>query len=66
MRFEDLGAGVEILGRLEEAILHHRPAVGQRGRAVIATGDQVLVNEQLTSPPPATVVAYRITRTSSR
>ena len=51
-----VGAGVEILGRLEEAVLHHRPAVGRRGRAVIATSDQVLVNEQLISPPPATVV----------
>jgi len=53
--FEDLGAGVEILTRLEEAILHHPPAIGQRGRAVIATSDQLLVNEQLISPPPATV-----------
>jgi Bacterial archaeo-eukaryotic release factor family 2 len=53
---EDLGAGVEIIGRLEEAVLQHRPAVGQRGRAVIATSDHVLVNEQLISPPPATVV----------
>jgi Bacterial archaeo-eukaryotic release factor family 2 len=52
----DLGGGVEVLGKLEEAVLHHRPAVGRRGRAVIATSDQVLVNEQLISPPPATVV----------
>ncbi len=52
----DLGAGVEILGMLEEAVLHYRPAVGRRGRAVIATGDQVLVNEHLISPPPAMVI----------
>ncbi len=52
----DLGGGAEVLGKLEEAVLHHRPAVGRRGRAVIATSDQVLVNEQLISPPPATVV----------
>lgn len=55
-RLEDLGAGAEILGTLEEAVLRHRPAVGRRGRAVIATGDQVLINEHLAGPPPATVV----------
>ncbi|CKR68095.1 Uncharacterised protein [Mycobacterium tuberculosis] len=33
-----------------------RPAVGQRGRALIATGEQVLVNEHLIGPPPATVI----------
>ena len=54
--FEDLGAGVEILRRLEEAVLRHRPAVGRRGRAVIATSDQVLINEQLITPPPTTVI----------
>jgi hypothetical protein len=52
---EALGAGVEVIGKLEEAVLHRRPAVGRRGRAVIATSEQVLVNEQLISPPPATV-----------
>jgi len=55
-RLEDLGAGTDILGMLEGAVLHHRPAVGQRGRAVIATADQVLANEPLISPPPATVI----------
>ncbi|OIN82201.1 Rv2629 family ribosome hibernation factor [Mycobacterium malmoense] len=55
-RLEDLGAGAEILGTLEEAVLRHRPAVGRRGRAVIATGDQVLVNEHLAGPPTSTVV----------
>lgn len=54
--FEDLGAGVEILRRLEAAVLRHRPAVGRRGRAVIATSDQVLINEQLITPPPTTVI----------
>jgi peptide subunit release factor 1 (eRF1) len=53
---KDLGADVEILRRLEEAVLRHRPDVGRRGRAVIATSDQVLINEQLISPPPATVI----------
>jgi hypothetical protein len=50
------GAGSALVGNLEEAIVHGRPAVGRRGRAVIATGDQVLVNEHLIAPPPATVV----------
>ena len=53
---EDRGAGAEVLARLEEAVLHHRPAVGRRGRAVIATSEQVLINEHLISPPPATVI----------
>ncbi len=53
---EDHGAGAKVTRTLEEAVLNHRPAVGRRGRAVIATSDQVLVNEQLISPPPATVI----------
>ncbi len=55
-QLEDMGAGAKVLGLLEEAVLHHRPPVGRRGRAVIATGDQVLVNEYLISPPAATVI----------
>jgi|GEM_PF-550779 len=55
-RLEDMGAGAELLGILDGAVLNHRPAVGRRGRAVIATAEQVLVNEQLAAPPPATVV----------
>ena len=55
-QLETRGAGGELVGKLEEAVLHHRPAVGRRGRAVIATSEQVLVNEELVSPPPATVV----------
>ncbi|MGA9362187.1 MAG: hypothetical protein WBW75_30595 [Mycobacterium sp.] len=55
-QLETVGAGGAVIGKLEEAVLHHRPAVGRRGRAVIATSDQVLINEQLISPPPAMVV----------
>ncbi|MGZ4564286.1 MAG: Rv2629 family ribosome hibernation factor [Mycobacterium sp.] len=55
-QLEDMGAGAGVLGMLEHAVLHHRPAVGRRGRAVIATSDQVLVNEHLVSPLAATVV----------
>lgn len=53
---EERGANAELVDTLEEAVLNHRPAVGRRGRAVIATSHQVLINEQLISPPPATVV----------
>jgi len=53
---ETLGADGEIIARLEEAVLVHRPAVGRRGRAVIATAEKVLINEQLISPPAATVI----------
>ncbi|BBX95804.1 hypothetical protein MLAC_10980 [Mycobacterium lacus] len=55
-RLEDLGAKAELVGKLEDAVLNHRPAVGKRGRALIATSEQVLVNEYLISPPPATVI----------
>jgi Bacterial archaeo-eukaryotic release factor family 2 len=55
-QLETVGAGGAVIGKLEEAVLHHRPTVGRRGRAVIATSDQVLINEQLISPPPAMVV----------
>ncbi|MGO9382598.1 MAG: hypothetical protein ACLP4W_11020 [Mycobacterium sp.] len=55
-QLETGGAGGDLIGKLEEAVLHHRPAVGRRGRAVIATSEQVLINEQLVSPPPVTVV----------
>jgi hypothetical protein len=53
---ENLGAEAELVARLKDAVLHSRPAVGRRGRALIATREHVLVNEHLTSPPPATVV----------
>ena len=53
---EAQNAGPAVIGKLEEAVLHSRPAVGRRGRGVIATGDQLLMNEHLISPPPATVV----------
>lgn len=55
-QLEDMGAGAKVLVMLEEAVLGHRPAVGRRGRAVIATSDQVVVNERLVSPPAATTV----------
>ncbi|OBH50845.1 hypothetical protein A5682_22105 [Mycobacterium mantenii] len=55
-QLENQGAGAQLLTTVEEAVRAHRPAVGRRGRAVIATKDQVLINEQLISPPPVAVV----------
>ena len=55
-QLEHMGADAKVVGMLEQAVLHHRPPVGRRGRAVIATSDQVLVNEHLANPPAATVV----------
>jgi len=52
----DSGAEEEFLTGLERAVLHSRPGVGRRGRGVIATRDQVLINEHLASPPSATVL----------
>jgi hypothetical protein len=53
---EARGASPAIIARVEKAVLHVRPAVGRRGRAVIATADEVLVNEHLAGSPPASVV----------
>ncbi len=55
-QLEDLGADAALIDKIEGAVLHHRPAVGRRGRAVIATGDEVLIDEPLAGPPPAMVV----------
>ena len=55
-QLKDLGGNEALVGKLEEAVLHHRPAVGRRGRALIATADQLLISEPLVSPPPGTVV----------
>ncbi|MHA7651101.1 Rv2629 family ribosome hibernation factor [Mycobacterium sp. ML4] len=53
---EHQGAGADLLETLRKAVFNHQPAVGRRGRALIATRDEVLVNEQLINPPPAPVV----------
>ena len=54
----DRSVDEDVIVTLERAILHSQAAVGRRGRAVIAAGNQVLVNEYLTSPPLAT--AFRV------
>jgi hypothetical protein len=57
-RLERLGADEDAVATLERAVLQHKPPVGRRGRAVIASDDQILVNESLASPPPSTVVRW--------
>ena len=53
---EDAGVDPAVISRLEDAVLHHRPAVGRRGRGIIATAEKTFVNEQLTEPPPVTTL----------
>lgn len=53
---EDQDAEQAVVGNLERAILQSRPAVGRRGRAVIASRDGVLMNERLLEPPPVTTL----------
>ncbi len=62
-RWRDLRAKLEgdrvderIIADVEQAIVLGEPAVGRRGRGVIATGDGVLINEHLRHPPVSTVV----------
>ena len=52
----DRGVDEDIVVMLERAVLHSEPAVGRRGRGMIAAGDHVLVNEHLVGPPSATVL----------
>jgi hypothetical protein len=53
---EDRGVDEDVIVTLEHAVLHSEPAVGRRGRGVIAAADHVLVNEHLIRPPSATVL----------
>lgn len=53
---DDRGAEPAVIARLEEAILRSKPAVGRRGRGVIASADRVWLNESLSDPPPVTVL----------
>lgn len=53
---EDQGAEPAVIARLEEAILGSKPAVGRRGRGVIASADRVWLNDSLFNPPPVTVL----------
>ena len=53
---EDSGVDEPVIADVEQAILHSQPAVGHRGRAIVATPDGVLINEHLTNPPITAVV----------
>ncbi|BDB43263.1 MULTISPECIES: Rv2629 family ribosome hibernation factor [Mycobacterium] len=55
---ERLGAAAELIGKVGDAVRNARPPVGRRGRAIVATADRVLVNEQLLSPPPSIEVRF--------
>lgn len=57
-QLERFGADESVVAALEREVLHHTPPVGRRGRAVIASGAQVLVSESLVSPPLSTVVRW--------
>jgi hypothetical protein len=52
----DRAVDEDVIDALERAVVHSEPAVGRRGRGVIAARDHVLVNEHLNSPPSATVL----------
>ncbi|AFM15819.1 hypothetical protein Mycch_1009 [Mycolicibacterium chubuense NBB4] len=53
---EDSEVAEHVIGAVERAVLHSRPAVGRQGRAVIAGSEGVLINELLGSPPAITVL----------
>lgn len=55
-QLEDLNASPELVQRVEHAVRQSPPAVGRRGRGVIASGEAVLFNEGLEQPPPSMVV----------
>jgi hypothetical protein len=56
--FGRLGADPNVVAALEQEVLQHKPLPGRRGRALIAAGTRVLVNESLIGPPPATVLRW--------
>lgn len=53
---ENKGVAERVRGELAHAVLHSSPAIGRRGRGIIASGDGVLVNEHLPHPPARTVL----------
>ncbi|HYZ66419.1 MAG TPA: hypothetical protein VE666_01200, partial [Mycobacterium sp.] len=54
-QLERRGAQPALTESIEHAIVESHPAVGRRGRAVVATADGVLVNEHLIRPTGPTV-----------
>lgn len=57
-QLQQIGADQRVIAALEQAVLHHTAPVGRWGRALIASGDTILVDELLVSPPPSTVVRW--------
>jgi hypothetical protein len=53
---DDKCADERIVADVTHAILNGRPAVGRGGRAVVASRNGVLINEQLPNPPRQTLV----------
>ncbi len=53
---EDGCVDERLIADVERSILHSEPAIGRRGRGVVATSDGVLINEHLPHPPASTVV----------
>lgn len=51
---EDSGLSEHVVGAVERAVLHSRPGVGPKSRAVIAGREGVLLNELLDNPLPVT------------
>jgi hypothetical protein len=47
-----------VIVALEREVFEHEPPVGRRGRAVIASGDRILIRESLVRPPSSTVVRW--------
>lgn len=53
---EERNVDEKVIADLEQAVLHSTPAVGRRGRAIVATPDGVVINEHLPNPPVETDV----------
>jgi len=53
---EDANVDEQLIAELEQAVLRSTPAVGRRGRVIVATPDGVVINEHLPQPPAETHV----------
>lgn len=53
---EDSGIAENVIRAIERAVLHSTPGTGRQGRAIIAGGEGVLINEHLGSAPSITVL----------
>ncbi|GAY16129.1 hypothetical protein [Mycobacterium sp. shizuoka-1] len=53
---EEQSVDAAVIGAIDSAVRGARPPVGRSGRAVIAAGDTVVLDEHLVRPPTTTVV----------